>query len=158
MSTVRLTNIQGKESSMWSSRRPEPQRGGYSHSMEVRSGRRDCRRGRSSSMQIWPPTRRWLAEWYSQKAVLVTNCSFVATIIASKNGGRSSLKLLIDKTIETGHRLSAWTVLHKRGESNSVALELAQLAKPTHHSVVWQIAAPLCVEQIITQECSQVFE
>jgi ribonuclease HI len=98
------------------------------------------------------------AEWCPQKAVLVTDCSSVATMLASKNGGRSPLKFIIDETIETGHRLSAWTVIHKRRESNRVAHELAQLAKRTRHSAVWQFAAPLCVEQIIARECNQISE
>lgn len=84
------------------------------------------------------------ATWCMQNAVLETDCSTIATMLAGKNGERGSLKFIIDEAIAAGDWLPKWTVVYKRRESNRVAHELAQLAKRTRHSAVWHFAAPVC--------------
>ncbi|OEL23865.1 hypothetical protein BAE44_0015116, partial [Dichanthelium oligosanthes] len=53
-----------------------------------------------------------------------------------------------------GNRLPAWKVEHSKKEQNSAAHELAQLAKRTKHSAVWRLRCPMCIEQIVAQECN----
>ena len=48
--------------------------------------------------------------------------------------------------------------VHVRRERNRAAHELAQLAKRTTHFAVWRFTAPICVEQIIAQECNFISE
>jgi hypothetical protein len=98
------------------------------------------------------------ATWCMQNAVLETDCSTIATMLAGKNGECGSLKFIIDEAMAAGDWLPKWTVVYKRRESNRVAHELAQLAKRTRHSAVWHFAATVCVEQIIAPECTCVSE
>jgi len=57
-----------------------------------------------------------------------------------------------------GEGLPEWTVAHTRRESNRVAHVLAQLAKCNRHSAVWRLVAPVCVEQLVAQECTELSE
>jgi hypothetical protein len=43
---------------------------------------------------------------------------------------------------------------HVKREQNSVAHELAQLARRLSHSAVWHNRVPVCVEHLITQDCN----
>nr|TKV94619.1 hypothetical protein SEVIR_9G307200v2 [Setaria viridis] len=45
-----------------------------------------------------------------------------------------------------------------RREQNGAAHELAQLAKHTRHAVVWHMRCPVCIEQVIAQECNSFSE
>jgi ribonuclease HI len=98
------------------------------------------------------------ADWYAMNAVLETDCSTIAAMLAGKGGERSSLKFIIDEAIAAGDRLPKWTAVYMRRESNSVAHKLAQLAKRSRHSAVWHFAAPVCVERNIAHECTFVSE
>jgi ribonuclease HI len=93
-----------------------------------------------------------------QRAVLETDSSSIAAMLVRKGGDRSPLKFIVDEAREAGDSLAEWTVVYKRRESNSVAHELAQLAKRSRESAVWQLAVPACVEQIIARECTCVSE
>jgi ribonuclease HI len=97
---------------------------------------------------------RLATECCPQEAILETDCSSIATMLKARNGGRSSLKFVIEEAIQIGDRLRRWTIVHRRRESNRVAHELAQLAKRSRQSDVWHFAAPVCVEQEITQDCN----
>jgi ribonuclease HI len=93
-----------------------------------------------------------------QRAVLETDSSSIAAMLARKGGDGSPLKFIVDEALEAGDSLAEWAVVYKRRESNSVAHELAQLAKLSRESAVWQLAEPACVEQIIARECTCVSE
>jgi hypothetical protein len=57
-------------------------------------------------------------------------------MLRNKTGLMSALRFTIDESVQAGNQLPKWKVVHKRRESNSVAHEVAQLAKLTGHSVV----------------------
>ena len=71
---------------------------------------------------------------------------------------RSRLKLIINEAKGAGEGPTDWTVAHTRRESNRVAHVLAQLAKCNRHSAVWRLVAPVCVEQLVAQECTELSE
>lgn len=76
------------------------------------------------------------AEWCDQKAILESDCSIVAGMLAKRDGGRSNLKFILEEAMAAGGRLPAWKIVHTRRECNSATHELAQLAKRTKHSAV----------------------
>lgn len=98
------------------------------------------------------------AEWSQQSVILETDSSSIAKMLAMRGGSRSRLKFIIEDVLEAGGRLPQWKVIHKGRESNGVAHELAQLAKRTKHSAVWKFVAPVCVEQLIAQDCTFIAE
>lgn len=98
------------------------------------------------------------AEWGQQNTVLETDSSSMANMLLKRDGSRSRLKFIVEETLEAGDSLPQWKVVHKRRESNSVAHELAQLAKRNNHSALWRFAAPVCVEHQVAQECTVLAE
>ncbi|CAL5077271.1 unnamed protein product [Urochloa decumbens] len=98
------------------------------------------------------------AERFHHRAMLETDCSTVAIALRHRDDRRSNLKFILEEAIEAGARLPEWTAVHTRRECNSAAHELAQLARRTKHSSVWQSAMPVCIEQIIARDCNQLPE
>lgn len=98
------------------------------------------------------------AEWCPSKVILESDCNYVVGLLRHGNFQRSRLKFLLEETREAGNMLPEWTTVHVRRERNRAAHELAQLAKRTTHSAVWRFTAPICVEQIIAQECNFISE
>jgi hypothetical protein len=49
-------------------------------------------------------------------------------------------------------------VKYTRREQNSVAHELAQLAKRTLNTELWHGRFPMCLERLIAQECNDFTE
>uniref|UniRef100_K3ZD33 RNase H type-1 domain-containing protein n=1 Tax=Setaria italica TaxID=4555 RepID=K3ZD33_SETIT len=78
------------------------------------------------------------AEWCDQKAILESDCSIVAGMLAKRDGGRSNLKFILEEAMAAGGRLPAWKILAER----------------TKHSAVWRFMTPMCVEQIIARDCN----
>jgi hypothetical protein len=68
---------------------------------------------------------------------------------------RSCLPPIIREAKEAGDELPGLVVKHLRREHNCVTHELAQLAKRTAHAVVWRGRSPVCVEQLVAQDCNE---
>ncbi|RLN27797.1 hypothetical protein C2845_PM05G26100 [Panicum miliaceum] len=64
----------------------------------------------------------------------------------------------MEDVLEIGNELPEWMIVHAKRERNSVAHELAHLARRTRHSMVWRFAASRCVEQTIARNCNSFSE
>jgi hypothetical protein len=50
--------------------------------------------------------------------------------------------------------ISKWKIVHTKRKGNCAAHELAQLALRSNRVAVWRHEVPVCIEQIIAQDCT----
>ncbi|TVU33020.1 hypothetical protein EJB05_24799, partial [Eragrostis curvula] len=85
------------------------------------------------------------SEWCRKKAIVESDCLSVEL--------KSLLVFLIRELKQISASLPDVVFQAVKRERNSVAHELAQLAKRTTHTAVWRTRAPRCVESLVAQEC-----
>ncbi|GJN11055.1 hypothetical protein PR202_ga29216 [Eleusine coracana subsp. coracana] len=101
---------------------------------------------------------RLAAEWCREKAILEMDCTTVMAMLRRPHLQKSLLSFIICESIDISRQLPELVVDCVKRERNSVAHELAQLAKRTKHSAGWRLRAPMCVEQTIARECNSISE
>ena len=66
---------------------------------------------------------------------------------------RSSHSFIISEAKEHVQLLGSWRIAKVKRECNSVAHELAQLARRNVHSAVWRDQALVCVHDLLKNDC-----
>ncbi|KAK3146800.1 hypothetical protein QOZ80_3BG0272180 [Eleusine coracana subsp. coracana] len=90
---------------------------------------------------------RLAAEWCREKAILEMDCTTVGAMLRQPYLQKSTLSFIIYESIELSRQLPELVVECVKREQNSVAHELAQLAKRTKHSAVWRLRAPCALNR-----------
>lgn len=65
---------------------------------------------------------RIAAEWCQHPAVFEVDCSAVVEMVKRRGRDRSRIRFIIDEAIQDVARLSEWSVIHTRSESNRLPL------------------------------------
>jgi hypothetical protein len=69
---------------------------------------------------------------------------------------RSELSFILAEAREYTQLLASWSICQVKRECNSVAHELAHLARRTTHSAVWLGRASACVTDLVKNECNHL--
>ncbi|GJN13531.1 hypothetical protein PR202_gb00245 [Eleusine coracana subsp. coracana] len=93
-------------------------------------------------------------EWIRGPIVLETDCAVAARILAMRDTDRSELMYMYKRAQELIGLMQQVEVAHVKREQNSVAHELAHLARRNRHTVVWLRQAPTCVSTLIAEDCN----
>jgi ribonuclease HI len=98
------------------------------------------------------------AQWSLLLTILESDCSTVINFLMSPDVQRSQSAFTISETRQAAEGLPSIKFKHVGREQNRVAHELAQLGRRLSHNAVWNDRGPVCVEQLVAQECNHVFE
>jgi hypothetical protein len=85
--------------------------------------------------------------------ILETDCARVAKALQEKED-HSELGFIVAEVKEQAQLLVGWRVAQVRREGNSVAHELAQLARRDVTSEIQVGDAPVCVKPLIENDCN----
>nr|XP_034592517.1 uncharacterized protein LOC117854440 [Setaria viridis] len=94
------------------------------------------------------------AEWSPKPAVLESDCLSAINLLSKPECQRSPSAFIIKEAARAAEGLPAVLFRHVKREQNSVAHELAQLARRLFHSAVWRTRAPACVEHLVARDCN----
>jgi hypothetical protein len=75
-------------------------------------------------------------------------------MIKSRERDRGLLRFIIEEAKQVLSHISKWKIVHTRRKGNCAAHELAQLALRSNRVAVWRHEVPVCIEQIIAQDCT----
>lgn len=67
---------------------------------------------------------------------------------------RSDIGFIVTEAQELAQLLVEWKIVLVKRDCNTVANELAQLARRTGHKAVWLARAPACVADLIASDCT----
>jgi ribonuclease HI len=98
------------------------------------------------------------ARWSPQPAIVESDCLTTVKYLQSPSTQRSLSAFILAETLQAAEGLPSIRFQHVGRDKNRVAHELAQLARMLSHSAVWNIRVPVCVEQIVAQDCNPCFE
>ncbi|CAN6302143.1 unnamed protein product [Urochloa humidicola] len=94
-----------------------------------------------------------LSKWFRGPTVIDSDCHNVVSALKSKSDNRASFANMV-KEIKSCLSVFPEVEVCKVGrECNRVAHELAQLAKRCMHSAVWRDQAPVCVHELLRNDC-----
>lgn len=96
---------------------------------------------------------RLAAQWSPGRVIFESDCGRAVHAV-QKGGDRSEIGFIIMEAREMIQLLVDWKVVLVKRECNSVADELAQLARRTAHTAVWLGRAPVCVMDLINSDCN----
>lgn len=97
-------------------------------------------------------------EWAKGRAIVESDCLTLIQKLRDRGPSISELCFVLDDIWSLGDSMPEIVFQAVRRERNRVAHELAQLAKKTTHTAGWRGRAPVCVEQLIAQECNPIIE
>ncbi|OEL20138.1 hypothetical protein BAE44_0018841, partial [Dichanthelium oligosanthes] len=86
------------------------------------------------------------AEWSPNQAILESDCLPVSKYLTRKKQCKSPSYFIIQESLEIIKSLPRVVLCHIKREQNTVAHELAQLARRLCHSAVWCERSPSCVD------------
>lgn len=98
------------------------------------------------------------AEWVNKLAVVESDCLNLVSMLQDESSSynRSVWCYLLQDIRSVCNRLPGVKFQAVRRELNQVAHEFTQLVKRTTHTAVWRYAMPVCVEELIAQECNAI--
>lgn len=96
---------------------------------------------------------RLAAQWVPGPVIIESDCSRIVQVI-HRDDDRSEIGFIVAEARELAQLLVEWKVAQVKRGCNEVANKLAQLARKTTHTAVYQGHAPACVEDLVAAECN----
>jgi hypothetical protein len=96
---------------------------------------------------------RLAAEDPTTPMVLETDNTVVSALMKSQIY-RGPLHYIVVEAKQAGGLISEWKIVHTRKRGNCATQELTQLSLWSNSASVWRNEVPVCVEQIIAQDCN----
>jgi len=96
---------------------------------------------------------RLAAQWIHEPVIVESDCARIVQALQAEED-RSALSFILLEAKDHARMLPQWRIAKVKRECNSVANELAQLARRNMHSAVWLGRALACVADIVKNDCN----
>ena len=94
------------------------------------------------------------AEWIQEPVVMEPDCMVAIQYLKEVKVLKPVCLSIIQEASHEASRLPGFELNHVKRDRNSVAKDLAQMAKCLNHSAVWWGCYPACTEQLIALDCN----
>ena len=92
------------------------------------------------------------AEWIKKPTILESDCSTVIDYLVRKKQQRAPAFFTIQEALQEASKLPKVAFSSVGRVQNTLAHELAPLARRLDHSAVWRGRYPVCVEHLVSQD------
>lgn len=96
------------------------------------------------------------AQWIQGPVIFETNCERVHNSLTNLED-QSEISFIISTAKEHVQMLVGWRVIQVKRECNSIAHDLAHLARCYSDSAFWLRSAPACVTEQVTKDCNSIY-